>query len=283
MAKNSNLVGDLIKTVLISGVLSFGGWYGINKLQNNATERLEEENYKLQQANNVIKNHNDSVTADMDEFLSAVQLEYDELHILLDIDQKLFDSNAGLTDRYVASQVDGLNDSTIRSDHNIPDNMGVAIVDLDVNFSTVADMYTFLDSLKPENSDVLYTIDYLNIRNTTNGYSVDITLINYYYETMINAYASIFNFAKISYDGMFYKNIAQEGTYTFSKIIEKSSNEQLANSKYVYDYSLDKSTMTYKGGKYYMTLYEKNEYFAVIIEKQYLEIVECTNLLDLRS
>ncbi len=287
MTKETNLVADLIKTVIISGILSFGAWYGINTYQTNKTESLKSEQSKLTSANNIIKEHNDQVTADMDAFLSSVQLEYDELHILLDIDQKLQNSNASMDDRYISPRIDGINDATIRSDHKIPENMGVALVDLDVTFTTSTDMYAFLDSLKPENSDVLYSINYLNV-NTVAGdvgpeYAVDITLVNYYYDTMISAYSSIFSYAMASYNGMFYKSIAQNGEYTFKEIIDNSSSQQLQNSKYVYDYSLTKSSIRYKDGTYYMTLYEENNYFAVIIDKEYSEVSECTNLLDLRT
>ncbi len=283
MTKENNLVSDLIKTVIISGVLSFGAWYVIDSYQENKTESLKSEQARLISANNIIKNHNDQVTADMDAFLSSVQLEYDELHILLDIDQKLQNSNVNMDDRYISPRIDGINDATIRSDHKIPDNMGVALVDLDVHFTTAADMYTFLDSLKPENSDVLYTINYLNISDNNGEYDVDITLINYYYDTMIEAYESIFSYAMVSYNGMFYKSIAQNGEYTFKEMIDSSSSQQLQNSKYVYDYSLTKSSIRYKDGTYYMTLFEENNYFAVVIDKEYSEVSNCTNLLDLRT
>ncbi len=281
MAKENNLIIGLVKTLVISGVASFGAWYGINKYQNHRMSELEYELRMLNTENNIIKNHNDQVSADMDVFLSSVQLNYDELHILLDIDQKLNASNA-LPDRYIYPKADISNTSTIRKNHDIPENMGIATIELDVDFSTLTDMYTFLDSLKPENSEVLYTIDYLNINEISGQYNVDITLINYYYDTLLDTYTSIFSSGIASYQGMFEKDV-ENGIFTFQKLIDESTKNQLSKNKYVNDYSLTKSTIKYENGIYYLTLYEKNDYFAVIINKQYNEISNCTNLLDLRA
>ncbi len=287
MLKERSFITDLIIVLIASVAVSFGVRYILDKYQTNKLDDLTALKAEIGTASSIIANHNDDVLSDMDTFLSSVQLSYDELHIIDDINQKLTASNADMGNSYFQVKNENINENTLRSNHSIPANMGISLVTLDLTFTSSADMITFLESIKPENTDVLYVVDYLRISGSST-YTVAITLLNFYYDTLLDVYTSIFSAGSSAYMGMFSPDsngniIVENGEYTFDKLIKNSRNESLKNSEYLDDYSLTKSSIKYENGSYYLTLYESNNYFAVIIEKEYTDISNCSNLLDLRA